>query len=291
MAVMARLDFLADKPEEVQAMWPTNHGETRFTSYDDMWALAEKMHEVADDGSVICYGMNQNGWENRTVFSIMRDLGQMWWDGQGKFYLDTPEARESLDYYVTVPVHDRKFEAHLDVHHIDALLSGRAALGRGDQAGTYLGQLADIEIEMVLAPSPHKGRYPLFVGEGGWGFVGFQDSPNKEVVVEWLKHVCTYDVQLWWASWALPCCKHVRNDPNWMSGDDIMSRSKRNIAVAADYGVYYGSGFGSPGQMEQITCSAIVEYRMGNITKDECCVTMQQQVEQMYADYLKERQL
>lgn len=111
--VNARLDFLAEAG--VEDLWPPNVGKNGFRDFPEMWALAEALQQVGDDGIVTRWGMSSERWDNRHLFGIMRTLGQDWWDSESRtFHLDSDQAVEAMNFLAYRPIFELGIEAHLE---------------------------------------------------------------------------------------------------------------------------------------------------------------------------------
>jgi ABC-type glycerol-3-phosphate transport system substrate-binding protein len=255
-----------------------------------MWELAKILQKTDEAGNVTVWGLSSAGWDNRSLFSIMRDLGRMWWDPDAKkFYLDSEEAIEALQFLVVKPVFELKIETELGMAQMNAALAGKVALNRGNVSVAGEAEKVGIPMENVIAPPARPGREPLFVGEGGWGFEVPVQAKNKDVGIEFLQFMCTYEAQYIFSGiygGAMPAVKKVA-DSDIYQGDSPVKRGMRRALRAQKNMVYYGWGFGIPSEMERITSTAIEQVRTGELTAPEAAKQMQEQMEEHYKLWLE----
>ncbi|MCC7355280.1 MAG: extracellular solute-binding protein [Anaerolineae bacterium] len=280
-----RWDFLKAAPADVQQMWPPNQKLSGWASFEDMWNLAAKLQVTDKDGTVTRWGLSSRGWDNRHLYGIMRTLGRDWWDpNQRKFFLDSAEAREAMNLQVVRPVFDLKIETQFDTSYDNLLAAGKIALGNGNVVLPGLHRNNGIYSESCIYPTAVKGKKPLFVGEGGWGFVVPTQAKQKEVGIEFLKYVATYDGQLEYAriyGGMIPGAPKVAEDPTLFYTGDYVGEAIRRVAPAQLDTVYYGSDYGNPGEMEGIVSAAIDNVRGGGQKTDEALKDAQKQLEEM----------
>nr|HMN31615.1 substrate-binding domain-containing protein [Caldilineaceae bacterium] len=78
--VGVRTDWVEEAGADAQALWPVAQDENAYAleSFEQMWNLAELLQKTDESGNVTVWGMSGQGWDNRTWYGIMRDLGQNW---------------------------------------------------------------------------------------------------------------------------------------------------------------------------------------------------------------------
>lgn len=289
-AVGVRTDWVAEAGDEAGAIWSQGQELGWFDSFESVWQLAEMLQQTDDDGNVTIWGMNGQGWDNRTWMGIMRDLGQHWWDPDNQeFFLNSEEAMEALRLYVDVPIFERGIETHLDMHHMNALLAGRVAIGVGNNAMAGEAAKIDVQVESVARPPTTPGQDPLFVGEGGWGFEVPKQAENQDVGTAFLQFMCTYDAQYIFAGiygGTMPAAVEVMYSDIYQGDDPVKSSVRRDVLVLPNT-VYYGWGFGIPSEMERITSTAITQVRTGELEIAEACEQMQVEMIQHHAQWLE----
>jgi ABC-type glycerol-3-phosphate transport system substrate-binding protein len=290
MAVGARTDWIEEAGEDARALWPAAQGKDGFDSFEQLWNLAEKLQKTDEAGNVTVWGMNSQGWDNRTWMGIMRDLGRMWWDPDAKkFYLDSEEAIEAIKLYITVPVFERKIETQLDMSHMDALLAGKVAIGVGNNAMAGEAEKIGVPVESVLRPPTTPGKTPLFVGEGGWGFEVPVQAKNKDIGIQFLQFMCTYEAQYIFAGiygGTMTACVEVAKSDIYQGDTPVKRSVRRNLSSLANT-VYYGWGFGIPSEMERITTQTLERVRTGELQPEEAAKQMQEQMEEHYKQWLE----
>jgi len=291
--VNIRMDFLKEAGAEAEKMWPPNQKKSGFESFEDMWELAKRLQKTESDGIVSRWGLSSRGWENRHLFGIMRTLGRDWWDStQRKFFLDTPEAVEGMKLQVTRPVFDLKIETQLDTSFVEAVGAGKVAIGCGNVVLPGLHQSMGIVEDSCIYPPAVKGKKPLFVGEGGWGFVVPKQAKERDVAIEFLKYMSTYDGQKDYNAiygGMIPAVPLVGEDPQLFPTTNYVGRAINRVAPAQWDTVYYGSDFGNPGEMEGIVSVKIDEVRGGKYKPEEACKLAQKELEDMLKRWDEEK--
>ncbi|MCJ7739039.1 MAG: hypothetical protein MUQ10_17285, partial [Anaerolineae bacterium] len=184
--------------EEVEALgladtYPPTNGEHYFESYEAMWDLAAEL-QTEEDGRVSRWGLTSIGWEDTSLMGIMRTLGaddgMEWWDLENrKFNFDSEIGIEAMRLLVEEPV-KLGIETLMDQGSVDSALAGKVALSRGNISPSLQG--AEMGYAYRLSGVPKiNDKDPLFVGEGGWGFLAPYESENQDVAIDFLRMVCT----------------------------------------------------------------------------------------------------
>ncbi len=289
-AVGVRTDWVEEAGDEAMEIWNNALELGWFDSFESVWHLAEILQQTDDDGNVKVWGLNGQGWDNRTWMGIMRDLGQDWWDSANQeFFLNSEAAMEALRIYVDEPIFQRGIEAHLDTSHFNALLAGRVAVAMGNNAMAGEGAKIGLPIEAVARPPTTLGQDPLFVGEGGWGFEVPKEAESQDVGIEFLRYMCTYDAQYIFSGiygGSMPAAVEVMHSDIY-EGDNPVKRSVRRSVNVLTNTVYYGWGFGIPSEMERITSTAITQVRTGELVIAEACDQMQAEMIQHHEQWLE----
>lgn len=284
MTMAVRTDWVDEAGADAQALLPTAQAADAISwdSFDSVWNLAEMLQKSDSAGNVSIWGMSSQGWDNRTLFGIMRELGQAWWDEENQqFHLNSDQAIEALRIQVQVPVFDRKIETALDTTHIDGLLAGKIAIGFGNHAMSGEAAKLGLAVESWVRPPLTAGGTPQFVGEGGWGFEIPVQAKNMDIATEFVRFVASEEGQYIWAGiygGVMPATPKVMTTDIY-EGDDVVKRSARRDLTALANTVYYGSGFGIPSEMENITSTAITQARTGELTIQEAANQMQTEME------------
>ena len=277
--VTTRSDLVEAAGDGAKALWPGSKGEDGvwFKSYDDMFALAEMLQQKDDKGGMKLWGLNSSGWEPHSLFSIMRSLDTFWWDPENqKFNMDSDAAVKAIELLVEKPF-KLGIEGVLGMSQINAFVGGQVALARGN--GTAAGEAwkLGIEGENVIAPPPIEGKTPLFVGEGGWGWVLPSQAKDKDASAEFLRFACTYEAQYIFsqiyggsppATWGIL-------DSDIYTGDHPVKVGLRRIVKALENCVFFGWGFGTWGTVSQVTLEALTAVREGKLKGPEAAKQMQ----------------
>ena len=285
--VNARLDFLAEAPADIQALWPPNAGQAGFRGFDEMFALAEALQQVDDAGNVTRWGLSSKGWDNRKLFGNMRTLGRDWWDPDNRtFALESDEAFESMRLYVTEPVFNLKIETEIQDPGTEAIMSGKTALCCGNVVMPASGREEGIPIDSCIYPSAIPGREALFVGEGGWGFVALSQAANQDIAIEFLKFLSTYEGQKEYSriyGGLISSCNAVNSDDDLFPVGEVVGDALRRVAPTQPRTAYYGSDFGNPSEMETIVSTAVSNVRTGTQNVAEALAEAQALLVEMLA--------
>lgn len=283
------LDHLALVDSKYWDMWPPNVGEVGLRDFVTMWELAAALQQVDEDGNVTRWGMSSEGWEAPQFLGIMRTLGCDWWDPENRtFQFETDAALEAMRHQVTIPVFELGIETHLQQGCTDAQFAEKVSICNGNVTQPGLGLELDMLLDTCVYPSAIPGRDALFVGEGGWGFVLPTQGKNTDVGIEFLKFMCTYEGQKEYSRiyGGLPSsCVAVNNDDELFPADDHVGASLRRAGVASQRTVYYGSGYGPPGEMTKIVSNAVTVVRTGEQSEDQALSECQVALEEMLARY------
>jgi len=273
----------------LESMWPPLNGKDGFRDFPEMWALAEALQEVGEDGIVTRWGLSTEGWYEAHLFGIMRTLGRDWWDPESRtFHLDSDEALEAMWLQVTEPIFGLGIETHLGEACTRSQFAGKVAIacGNATQPGTALTEAEGMRVDTAVYPSAIPGREALFVGEGGWGFVVPTQAKNTDVGIEFLKYMATYEGQKEYAriyGGMLSACGAVLEDEELFPYGSLVGDAMRRAAVSMSRTVYYGSGYGNPSEMCSIVSAEVERVRIGEATVEEALEDAQGQLEEMLA--------
>ena len=279
------LDLIEE--EGVEDLWPPLNGEDGFKGFENMWELADALQKVDNAGNVARWGLSSEGWHNRHLFGIMRTLGRDWWDQESHtFHLDSDEAYEAMQLLAVVPIFELGIETHLEEAATRSQFAGKVALacGNATQPGTALTEADGMRVDNAVYPSAIPGREALFVGEGGWGFIVPAQAKNPDVAIEFLKFMTTYEGQKEYAriyGGNTSACNAVNDDAELYPEGTFIGDAMRRAGVAQKRTIYYGSEFGNPSEMEEITSSAVEKVRIGEATTEEALAEAQELLEEM----------
>jgi len=293
--VAGRIDLIAQASDAAQAIWSWAQENTWFKSYEDLFALAEELQVTADDGTVEIWGLNSNGWDQHSLLSIQRSLGQFWWDNETKtFNLDNPEMVEAIRLLCVEPF-ERGIEGILGMSQINAFVAGQVALARGNATTAGEAWKVDIEGENVIAPPPIEGETPLFVGEGGWGFVMPMEAPHEEAAMEFIRFMCTYEAQYIFsqiyggsppATWGL-----VKPElADIYEGDHPVKVGIRRCIKALENCIYWGNDMGVGGTSYSVFAEVTGAVREGTMTAEEGARRLQEDITEMYEQFVADRE-
>ena len=261
-----------------------------FESYDHLWECAKAL-QIEEGGKVKRYGLSSKGWDAAAIIGILRTFGENdkidWWDvGKQKFNVDTDYGVSALAAYAETPV-KRGIEAELDVSSVDAAMSGRAALARGNATPAILGHTVGYKYEVTEVPPTLPGqKRPLTMGEGGWGFVSPRKAKNSNVAVEFLKLMDTNEGALEWEKiyggkkgprTALKgkYDHFVDQDPNSPARKLARFADEHQMWESAKY---YGEKMGYPGDIDKIFAEEASNIRTGKQTAKEAAKKIQERL-------------
>lgn len=280
-----RLDFVAEAG--VEELWPPLNGEDGLASFEDMWELAQALQVEDDAGNVTRYGMSSEGWDNRHLFGIMRTLGQPWWDAETRtFGLNTEAAVEAMRLLAYKPIWELGIETHMENGAQELMNAGQVALANGNVTGPSAGRELGLEIDTCLYPSALQGREALYVGEGGWGFIVPSQAKARDIGVEFLKFVTTYEGNREYCriyGGIVSAVLAVNYDDELFPKGDLVGDAMRRAGKAQERTDYYGSGFGTPSEMEEIVVAAVEAVRVGQAAPEEALAQAQSGLEEMLA--------
>lgn len=286
--------------DEVQAMnmggdFPPTNGEPFFNSYSDMWELATSLQKE-EDGAVVRWGLSSKGWDAQSYLGIARSLlaaeNTDWWDNDNKqFNVDTEAGVQAMELFVATPV-AMGIETELDQNHVDAALAGKVALARGNGTPMIEGHKHGYAYEITGAPRVTPPDDPLFVGEGGWGFVAPRQSKQPEVSLDFLRMVATLEGQTEYARiyggaahTAWRALVGVYDHFEDSSPDSPAVKAAQLLQALARTTGYYGQGFGSPSSVDGAVAQVCSEVRQQNMTAAEGAAELQSRLEAIYAQF------
>ncbi len=255
-----------------------------------MFTLAEALQQKNADGSVKVWGLNSTGWEHHSLLSIQRSLGVFWWDNEKKqFNLDNDEMAQAFDLLCAKPI-AMGIEGILGMSQIDAFVAGTVALARGNFSSAGEGWKVGIQGENVIAPSPVKGKPPLFVGEGGWGFEIPKGAKNEAAAVEFMKFVCTYEAQYIFSQiygGGMPANNSVAQSDIY-AGDHPVKVGLRRCVKALENCVYWGNEMGVGGQADTPFGEISASVREKKLTPKEAAKQLQDACTKLYQQWQSE---
>jgi len=278
-------------------LYPPTNGEVYFESFDHLWELARAL-QIEEDGEVVRWGLSSKGWDISNYLQILRTLldpdGMEYWDNEKKkFNYDTEAAVRAMELDAETPV-AMGIETELDQSHVDALLAGKIAIGRGN-VGPSMSQGRDLGYNFMLAGQPKiDGMEPLIVGEGGWGYIMPRECANQDMAIAFLQMMCTTEGQIEFSriyegsmspSWAaLAGVFDHYADPT--SNNPMIPNAEMNQLVFAPRTKYFGREFGPIEPTTTAVTQQCSEVRMGNVTSAEACQIMQEESMAGYEQFL-----
>jgi len=277
------------------ATTPPTNGKDFFDSYQALWDVAKALMLKDSSGTVKRWGLSSQGWETQSLVGIIRSQGVKWWDPDTKkFNLNSEAGINAFKLLVETPV-KMGIETQFDQNSPDAALAGKVAVTRGNGGAISQGRALGYQYELAMAP-PAGGTLsdtdPLYVGEGGWGFIGFPAAKNKDVMTEFLKFMLTPEGQSVYAEIYGGNISAMRavNDANAKTRDTTKGEVTSSLRYQknADRTQYYGTGYGYITEIEKHCMNTCADVRTGKLTAQQAAAQFQTLAEQQYAQYLED---
>jgi multiple sugar transport system substrate-binding protein len=224
---------------------------------DDMDAfLADAQNLTQFDGDVMTVAglhfVTGDGLAFQLLAGILQRGGEYWKpDGSG-LQLDTPEARETLEWMKSM-VDDYKvvdpFLFNDDSNWVgDAFFSGQTAIGFVGPwaAAEGLTEYPDMEFDYVAIP--WVGEVPYFAADSGWGKVVSVNSEHKDIAWEFAKFATANadSAKVWNVNTGtIPALKSVTDDPTllddlpWIAADLPLLQYGRYIGPLPDRDLFW----------------------------------------------------
>lgn len=281
-----RLDLLEEAG--LEDLWPPNQGKLGFDSFEDMWELAQGLQ----DAGVAEWGLSSQGWDAGHLWGVMLTLGQPFWDEETRtFHMDSPEALEAMNLMAHTPIHELGIESHADMKHQELLNAGVVALSNGNVTGPSSGKELGLDIDTCLFPSAVPGQEAKYMGEGGWGFVVPSQAENKDIGVEFMKFLTTYEGNKTYCEiygGIVSAVIAVNSDDELFPEGTIVGDAMRRAAIGQARTAYYGGSYGMPGEAASIVGTAVEAVRVGELAPEEALAEAQAQLEEMQARFEEE---
>jgi ABC-type glycerol-3-phosphate transport system substrate-binding protein len=288
----------AVQAQGLQSKYPPTNGQLYFANFDQLYQLGEAL-QVKRLGRVHRWGYSSQGWEDVSMFSIMRSLGVNWWDKEAKKYnVDSPAGVQAMQWLVETP---RKLGIEGQItgsSQVDLALAGKIALAYGNPTiATSDTAKLGYHYELSGAPRVKPGQDPLFVGQGGWGFSGLTKAKHPDVAMAFLKMMATKQAQIEYAK--------IYGGLMFFAWHDLVTDTARfadpsptspNVKAAAVMSqllprtVYYGEGFGYYSPVGNAVGAAAQGVREGKLTSAAAVKQIQAQCEAQYKQYLTDLQ-
>jgi ABC-type glycerol-3-phosphate transport system substrate-binding protein len=283
--IIARADRLTEAGAD--SLWPGKQGKDIFDSNEQLWDLATKLQKT-DGGSITLHGLAGAGWSDNTLFGLMKELGQAWYDQtQQKFFMDSDAGVKAMDILVATPVR-MKIEDELGESGQDSFVKGKVAMYRANSAFGQITTDAKFEIVGVMRPPAVAKATPQYVGEGGWGAVVLKTSKNKDVAFEFLKFQSTLEGEKLWSviygKTGIPAIFALHADDMY-KGDSKAAVYARTWMKYLANTTYKGAGFGHEPTITSIWAAISSELRTGKITTQEAAKKTQDQFTQHRKDF------
>lgn len=277
----------------LQNQYPPTNGKTYFESYESMWELAKRL-QVKKGDKVTKWGLSSKTSELSGLLGIIRSQGVDWWDGNSKqFHFDTEAGIKAFQLFAETPV-KLGIETELDQSAVEATLAGKVALCRGDGTPAVTGKALGYNYELCGAPSVNPGKDPLFVGEGGWGFIAPRTSKNPALSIAFLRMMATkegqfeyakiYDglLNIAWAEFATDTSRF--SDP---SPDSPLQRAAPIFTSLIKQTVHYGEEYGDTSELSSALGGLLSNIRLGKLTSVDAAREMQVRAAAQYEAWLK----
>jgi len=196
---------------------------TKFASWDDVWAVADKLTKRDAQGNVVRSGMNvRESHILMYVCGFMKEQGKEYFDpASGKFSFNNPEGLAAMQV-----LHDTIYKYKVDSADIpiafDSLANGLSSMGMIwiDYIPYAKTQFPDKKFGFAVRP-PLKGSKLVVASEGGWGVNVTARSKAKDAAKELMKYLVRDDSQMTWLKEqnALPAKRNLVNDAYFKTAD------------------------------------------------------------------------
>ena len=226
----------------------------KWDTMEDLLSDAQKLTQF--DGDVMTVAgydfVTGDGLAFQLLAGILQRGGDYWKPDQSGLQLDTPEARETLEWMKSLVDEYKVVDPVLfndDSNWVgDAFFSDQAAIGFVGPwaAAEGLTEYPDFEFDYVAIP--WVGDKPYFAADAGWGKVVSVNSEHKDIAWEFVKFATanadnakTYNV----ASGTIPALKSVVEDPAlldelpWIAADLPILQYGRFIGPLPDRDLFW----------------------------------------------------
>ena len=277
--------------------YPPTNGQTFFESYESMWELAKAL-QIKDGDTVVRWGLSANGWDSEQVLGIIRSLlakrNMSWWDSANqKFNINTEEGIEAMRLHAEQPV-KLGIEAHLDTNSVDSALAKKVALSKGNRTPTIQGKAIGVNYDLAGSPKINN-ELPLFVGEGGWGFVALKKAKSPNVALEFLRMMLTVDGQMEYCriyDGSPSPLKTMATSRAYFTDPKDTSPQVKAARILLDHlgprTQYYGSDCGYLSELKTIAADVSSRVRLGKLTPKDAMAEWQQRAEKQHKQFLED---
>jgi hypothetical protein len=284
--IFAREDRLQEVGAE--SLWPGTKGKDIFDSNEQLFELAQKLHKV-DGGNVTLWGLSGAGWSDNTLFGLMKELGQPWYDhSQQKFFMDSPAGIKAMEILVDTPANKLKIEGELADSGQNGFQKGKVAMYRANSAFGQVAKEVKFPFVGVMRPPAVPNTTPQYIGEGGWGAVALKSSKNKDAAFEFLKFQATLEGEKLWSviyeKTGMPAIFALHDDDMY-KGDSRPAVYSRTWMKYLQNTSYKGAGFGHEPTITGIWASISAELRSGKTTVQEAAKKTQDEFTQHRKDF------
>lgn len=276
--------------------YPPTNGKVYFDSYPAMWQLAKAL-QTTRNGRVTRYGLSSTGWEQQSMFGIMRSLGVKWWDlSAKKFNLDSEAGITAMKLLVETPV-KMGIETALPPAQDSgtAVLAGKVAICRGNSTPALQGRPLGFHYDTCGAPSVIPGKEPLFTGEGGWGFAALKKAKNPGVATAFVQMMASQQAQLAYGkiysgipfyAWKGLAHDTTRfTDPSPTSPEVLAAKVFGDLESRT---VYFGEQCGYYSLVAAAVTGAAAAVRQGHLTSAAAVKRIQADLEAQYRQFARD---
>lgn len=289
--VFGYLDYF----KQLKVDGPNVQNKDFYDSYDQLFQTAKELMVKDSNGKVKRWGLGNAGWEAQQVFGIMRSQGVEWWDpNTQKFNVNSEGGVKAFDLHGAKPV-ELGIMTELNKNQPDAQQAGQIALSIGNGVPFDQAKKLGFEESMSIVP-PVSGKLsdsdPLFVGEGGWGFIGLSKAKNPDVRDAFLKYMATEEAQALYASiyggvvsaWGPLNDFSKQSNLDRFTDKTILPFVKRSL-LAIPRTEFFGHGYGYDADMEKYVGQVCAEVRQKKKTSAEAAKELQSLLEKGYQQY------
>lgn len=289
--VFGYLDYF----KQLKVNGPNLNDKDFYDSYDQLFEVAKELMVKDANGNVKRWGLGNAGWEAQQVFGLMRSQGVEWWDPNNqKFNIDSEAGVKAFDLHGAKPV-ELGLMTELNKSQPDAQQAGQIALSIGNGVPFDQAKKLGFDESMSIVP-PVSGKLsdndPLFVGEGGWGFIGLAKAKNGDVRDQFLMYMATEEAQSLYATiyggvvsaWGPLNDFSKQSNLDRFTDKTIIPFIKRSL-LAIPRTEFFGHGYGYDADMEKYVGQVCAEVRQKKKTSAEAAKELQGLLEKGFQQY------
>ena len=182
----------AVKKAGLERLYPPANGQTSFSSYEQLYALAKAL-QVTQNGKVKRWGLSSEGWDLEIMSVLMNTMGTPPFDiANQRFNWNTPVGIRAMQYHVETPVRmGIETEWNVTDASVSQALNGNVAITVGNLQASQDGRKYGYDYVGVGLP-PIDGHKPIAIGTGvGWGMAAPIKSQHPNLQLAFMRMSAT----------------------------------------------------------------------------------------------------